>query len=126
MNDIPVLLLNFNRPKCSGRLLDNLSKIKPKKIYVSIDGHRNEVEGEKTKVDQVEEVFKAIDWECNLKIRRNPSNFGLRKAVKTALDWFYSENEFGIVLEDDVEFDENFFKYCERFSKYAPEMKVGV
>jgi hypothetical protein len=126
MQDIPVILLNYNRPEYSQRLLNNLSRVKPKKIYISIDGPKIHVEGDKTKVDKVEEIFKGINWECEVKVRRNQSNLGLRPAVKSALDWFFGENEFGIVLEDDVGFDENFFKYCKEFSEFNEEMRIGA
>ena len=126
MQEIPVLLLNYNRPEFSKRLVGNLAKIRPNKIYVSIDGHKPEILGDKAKVDQVEAVFNAINWDCELKIKRNALNLGLRPAVKSALDWFFEENRFGIILEDDIGFDENFFHYCKRFSQYDPAMEVGA
>jgi GT2 family glycosyltransferase len=125
IHKIPVLLLNYNRPAFSARVLKNLEKIKPEKIYVSIDGNKNDSDDRK-KVDAVESLYKSINWQCEYKIKRNPVNLGLRGAVTSALNWFFAENEFGVVLEDDVEFDENFFKYCYRFSKYESNHMVGA
>lgn len=126
MQNIPIVLLNYNRPEFSKRLLSSLGKIKPRHIYVSIDGHRDGVVGDKSKVDQVEEVFSSIDWDCEVKLRRNEKNLGLRPAVKGALDWFFSEQKFGIVLEDDIAFDRNFFQYCENFSRLEEGSKIGA
>lgn len=126
MQDIPVILLNYNRPEFSKRLLENLSKVKPRKIYISIDGPKAHIEGDKSKVEQVELVFKNINWDCDVKIKKNETNLGLRPAVKGALDWFFAENEFGIILEDDIGFDESFFQYCKRFSKFDANLNVGA
>ena len=71
MQDIPVVLLNYNRPEFSKRLVENLAKIKPKKVYISIDGHKSNVVGDKNKVDQVETAFANIQWDCEVKLRRN-------------------------------------------------------
>lgn len=126
MQDIPVVLLNYNRPEFSKRLVENLAKIKPKKVYISIDGHKSNVVGDKNKVDQVEAAFANIQWDCEVKLRRNEVNLGLRPAVKGALDWFFTEQRFGIVLEDDIAFNEHFFQYCQRFSNLEEGSKIGA
>ena len=126
MQDIPVVLLNYNRPEFSKLLVENLAKIKPKKVYISIDGHKSNVVGDKNKVDQVETAFANIQWDCEVKLRRNEINLGLRPAVKGALDWFFAEQPFGIVLEDDIAFNEHFFQYCQRFSNLEEGSKIGA
>ena len=77
MQDIPVVLLNYNRPEFSKRLVENLAKIKPRHVYISIDGHKDDVIGDKNKVDQVEAVFADIRWDCEVRLRRNEKNLGL-------------------------------------------------
>ena len=44
MSKIPVLLLIYNRPILTKKLLKKLSKIKPKKIFISSDGPKNKLD----------------------------------------------------------------------------------
>ena len=97
MNNIPVLLLNFNRPYQTIGLIENLRLIKPKKVFISIDGPRVGVEPDKEKCIRVAECIKLIDWDCEIKTKISDTNLGLRNNVKTSMDWFFSENEFGII-----------------------------
>ena len=41
MSNIPVLLLIYNRPKYTKKIIDNLRKIKPKKLFIFCDGPKN-------------------------------------------------------------------------------------
>ena len=126
ITDIPVLVLNYNRPEFTKRLVKNLEKIKPTNLYVSIDGHKLSTYEDRLKVDEVEKCFKNLGWKCNLKLVRNEKNYGLRNAVKKALDWFFEENEFGVILEDDIQFDINFFKYCQEFSTINLDPRIAA
>jgi hypothetical protein len=40
-------------------------------------------------------------------------NLGCRKAVSSAIDWFFQHEEAGIILEDDCLPHSSFFSYCE-------------
>ena len=40
MFDTPVLIINFNRPDKTEKILNILRLVKPRKLYLSIDGPR--------------------------------------------------------------------------------------
>ena len=39
---VPVLLLAFNRPELTEKVIESIKNYKPSKIYVSVDGPRKE------------------------------------------------------------------------------------
>ena len=41
--NIPVLILGYNRPYQTRKLVSSLRKIKPKNIFISLDGPKNDL-----------------------------------------------------------------------------------
>ncbi|MFA6014052.1 MAG: class I SAM-dependent methyltransferase [Gallionellaceae bacterium] len=127
MKNIPVLLLNFNRPDLTRGLIENLKVIQPLKVYVAIDGPRENNTEDAVNCALVEKAIELIDWNCEIKLSKNKKNIGLRRNVKMNIDWFFSENEIGIVLEDDIRFGEDFFKYTYSvLANYRQDERIGV
>lgn len=110
--DIPVLICAFNRPATTKEVFGVISKIKPKKLFIAVDGPRPNKIGEKDKCDEVKKVFEKIDWECDVKTFYREQNVGCAKAIPGAIDWMFSYVEEGIILEDDCVADESFFRFC--------------
>lgn len=109
----PVLLLFFNRPQHARAVLDRVRLVQPTRVYVHCDGARPAVAGEAEKVEAVRAVLEEIDWECTVHTLLRPENKGLRHGVSDALNWFFAQEEMGIVLEDDCLPDVSFFPFCE-------------
>ena len=65
MSNIPVLLLIYNRPKYTKKNIDNLRKIKPKRIFIFCDGPKN-IKDKNLSIQAIKET-KKIDWN-NLEI----------------------------------------------------------
>ena len=127
MRETPVLLLNFNRPDLTRGLIENLKLIRPSKIYFAIDGPREGRDDDKKNCSLVDEMRAFIDWDCDVKLSKNKENLGLRRNVKLNIDWFFKENETGIILEDDVRFGTDFFRYCNHvLYNYSDDQRIGV
>lgn len=109
----PVLLLFFNRPKHAESVLERLRAAQPERVYVHVDGPRNDRPGEEVFVAQCRALVETIDWPCEIKTLFREQNMGLRKGVFDALNWFFDAEEYGIVLEDDCLPDASFFPFCE-------------
>lgn len=106
----PVLILFFNRRETVLTLIENLSKVKPGKLYLSSDGGRN-IE-EKNRVEKIRtEVLNAITWQCDVHTNFNTHNLGCKLAVDNAVQWFFSQVNEGVVLEDDCIPSPAFFDY---------------
>jgi hypothetical protein len=75
----------------------------------------------------VEEKLSLIDWDCSVKVSKNTANLGLRRNVKLNIDWLFSENEQGIILEDDVRFEPGLFDYFKFIlDNYSNDKRIGA
>lgn len=122
----PILFLIFNRPDTTNIVFQKIREIRPKKLYVAADGPRIEKMGEVDKCEQVKQlVLSQIDWECEVKTLFRTENLGCKIAVSQAIDWFFENEEQGIILEDDCLPDISFFGFCEELLiKYEKEEKI--
>ena len=109
--NIPVLILGYNRPFHIKKLINSLRKIKPKRIYVSLDGSKKNLEDIK-KSELVKKQVNKINWDCVIKKNYNSKNLGCRESVSKGIEWFFNNNKFGIILEDDCIPNQSFFDFC--------------
>ena len=86
-NDVPVLLIFFNRENTIISLIDRLSKIRPSIIYLASDGGRDSFEHNHV-LNIRKKVLEAIDWECEVHEKINDTNLGCKYAVHSAVQWF--------------------------------------
>lgn len=120
----PILLIGFNRPDLIERVFSQIRLVKPEKLYLAVDGARNK--NEEIKVNLVKDIIKLIDWECEVKTLFADKNYGCNLGPVRAMNWFFQNEEMGIILEDDVLADESFFYYCqELLEKYKCNKKIG-
>ena len=109
----PVLFIIFNRSETALRVLEGIRDARPSRLYVAADGPRGSRPSERAVTDAVRSaVLAGIDWPCEVKTLFQPENLGCRMGVKAAIDWFFSEEESGIILEDDVIPCPEFFEFC--------------
>lgn len=110
----PLLLLIFNRDNTLKSVLESIKLYQPHRIYLASDGARAHVIGETEQVQRVRDyVLSEIDWHCEVKTLFRDENLGCKKAVDAAIQWFFSQEDKGIVLEDDIVPSLNFFHFSE-------------
>ena len=115
---LPVLLTCWKRPEKVLRVIEALKIISPKKIYVSCDGPNYNIIGNKEKVEETRRVLKEnINWDCDLSTKFLSENNGCRKAMIKAIDWFFSNEIEGIIIEDDCLPSEEFYIFCKELLK---------
>ncbi len=111
---IPVLLLAFNRADHVRLSLAAIRDYQPTKLYLACDGARAYKNGE---IEAVEETRKTmlemVDWPCEVYTLFQSQNLGCANAVNSAISWFFKNEEWGIVIEDDVIVSLDFYKLCE-------------
>jgi hypothetical protein len=122
--DIPILFIIFRRKDTALQVIDAISKVKPRKLYISQDGPRTEAE-----VNQIEQTRKAvlakINWDCQLTVWTHERNLGLKKHIPEAFDKFFEKEEYGIYLEDDTLPSEDFFYFQkELLEKYKNDSRI--
>ena len=126
MFETPVLFLIFNRPDTTQKVFDVIRRQKPKYLFVAADGPRKGKPDEVEKCQQVREIIKQVDWDCEMKTLFREENLGCKLAISSAITWFFENVEQGIILEDDCLPDLSFFPYCEELlDKYKDDSRIG-
>jgi hypothetical protein len=121
-----VLFLIFNRLETTKQVFESIKQAKPPRLYIAADGARDSIDGELQKVRLVRDyVISNIDWNCEVKTLFREHNLGCKLAVSGAIDWFFENEEMGIILEDDCLPSPSFFIFCEKLLiKYKSDMRV--
>ncbi|AJJ46580.1 nucleotide-diphospho-sugar transferase [Francisella tularensis subsp. novicida] len=124
----PVLFLVFNRLDTTKQVFEAIRQAKPPRLYVAADGAREEKKGEEQKVKAVREyILNNIDWNCEVKTLFRDKNLGCKYAVSGSINWFFENEEMGIILEDDCLPSQSFFWFCEELlQKYKNNKKIGM
>lgn len=124
-SEIPILLLGFNRPGSMQRVFDKIASIRPAQLFVAVDGPRLHVATDQARCDEVKRITELIDWPCELQTRFNLENMGCKRAIETAISWFFSNVERGIILEDDCLPNDSFFAFCDQMlQRYAKNDRI--
>jgi hypothetical protein len=111
---IPVLVIGYNRPDLLNRLLIRLIDLEISEVYVALDGCRNEKDYLKSE-ECVRTVMKFKD-SFNLHFIRRNYNLGCTLGVISALDWFFTNVEFGAIIEDDCFPKDGLFDFFAEFT----------
>jgi len=112
MPRVPCLVIAFSRLEGIQRLIDSIDPAEIEVLYIAIDGPTSvEIEDIQTK------IVCLIDSYCTtnsipVKIWQRDRNLGVAVAIISALDWFFSHEDFGIILEDDLVIDGDFIKFA--------------
>lgn len=122
---VPVLFLIFNRPSTTRVVFDVLRRARPHKLYIAADGPRKGKAGEKEKCDEARAIATAVDWPCDVKTLFREENEGCGRGVSNGINWFFSNEPEGIILEDDCVPDLTFFPYCaELLERYRHDHRI--
>jgi len=124
----PILFIVFNRLDTTQQVFQVFKEVKPPRLFIAADGPRYGKEGEAERCEAVRKyVLENIDWECDVKTLFQEKNLGCGKGVSTAISWFFSQVEEGIILEDDCMPHPDFFEYChELLDKYRNDESVAI
>lgn len=98
--ETPILIVGWRRPDKMRALLAKLRDAKVARVWAAIDGPRDSSQLREVLSTQVA-VRTGLDSKCEVKTRFQTENLGCRNHVVSAIDWFFSEVEAGIILEDD-------------------------
>ena len=85
--DTAVLLITFNRPQYTEKVLAALKKSGVKRLYVFKDGPRPFNEYDRVNSLAVEKMVDSIDWPCDVKTNYLNNNLGCGWGPYTAISW---------------------------------------
>lgn len=115
--ETPILFIIFNRPDNTRKVFEAIRKIRPKKLYVAADGPRADKPADVQKIRETRAIINEVDWACEVKTLFRDENLGCGKGPAGGMSWLFSQEEYGIILEDDCVPDLSFFPFCEELLK---------
>ena len=123
--DLAALIIGYSRPTGVANLLERLTECGVRNIYIAIDGPRNlkdRLEQEKIK-SEIENHSKNL----NIRVLQRDINLGAAAGVISALDWFFSHEKMGIILEDDLQISKDFCTYAKNaLDQYVQDEDVWM
>ena len=124
--DVPILLLIWKRPEHTKRVLGSIRKVAPERIYISSDGPiKNDKNNQRLVNFTRDEVLREINWECKVFTNFSKENQGCKLAVSRGIDWFFNNEDEGIILEEDCVPNIYFYKFCRvLLEKYRNDNRI--
>lgn len=120
----PITVIAYKRVDTLSLLLNQIKVLKPKKLFIILDGPKNK--SEKSKTDLVKKLVCSKKWATHVYINRSRVNLGLRKRVVTGLNWVFTKVDRSIIVEDDLLPDMTFYSFCQdMLDMYEDNLKVG-
>ena len=126
-DSVPILLISFNRPEHTMRVIEAIMAANPEDLYVFQDGAREGNENDAKKCAEVRQVVEDVTKGYPVRVHTNFSdrNLGCGAGPMTGISWFFNQVGMGIVMEDDCLPHPDFFGYCEELlEKYKDDEKV--
>lgn len=122
----PILLIFFNNLDTTVKVLNQVKKYKPNKIYLACDGPRDSMQWEKEKLEIIRNtIIQLIDWPCDINRFFRDNNMWTSKWIVQFIDWFFSLEEFWIILEHDCYPSDSFFEFCDlMLFKYKDDKRI--
>ena len=122
---VPILILAWRRPDKLSKLLSQLKKARPRKLYISIDGPDKTDLCKRKVLESKAVVDDLIDWPCEVNKKYENFNLGCKKGVSKGISWLFNFENQGIILEEDCIPDVSFLNFAEKMlEKYKYENEI--
>ena len=124
--DTPVVFMVFNRPALTERVLRQIRRQRPRRLWVISDGPRADSPSDLRQVARVRAAIdRLVDWPCELTRDYADKNLGCGPRIASGLTSAFDRFDRAIVLEDDTLPDPSFFRFCETMlDRYANDPRV--
>ncbi len=108
--DVPVLLISFNRPEMTLGAIENIKLFRPRKVYFSVDGPRKQYPYDLEKVRNCQELSKKIDWDCEVIEIFSEVNYGSGEWPYRSISKTLEIEDRILIIEDDVRISPDFYE----------------
>jgi hypothetical protein len=128
MDNLPVLIVGFNRTSSLRRVLEATLKssvVGP--IYISVDGPKQNSNGVVDGIDPkfLHELSEMSKNGTKIRLLQHPENLGLGSHVRLAIDWIFESEAVATILEDDCLPSKDFFPFASHMlTLYEAEKRV--
>ena len=123
----PILYCVFNRFETIKQTFKPIIEYQPSKLYIASDGARENVSGEKELIKEIRNfLLLSVYWDCEVHTLFQDNNLGCDHQMSVASDWFFKNEEMGIIIEDDIVATKQFFNFCSQMlEKYRYDDKIS-
>jgi acetyltransferase-like isoleucine patch superfamily enzyme len=123
---VPILFQFYNNYDTTIRVLQEIRKVQPLYLYLVQDKYRDSHPEEELQCKRVNAaVLEMIDWDCKLFTLFREENLGPGAGTADGIAWFFSQVEYGIILEHDCLPHPHFFEFCAvLLEKYKDDKRV--
>lgn len=120
----PILIIAYKRYLNVINILNSINPEDVSIIYLALDGLMEQDSGERQAfLDEIDSI--SIKANLKLDIWKRETNLGPAVSVITAIDWFFSFEDSGIILEDDLVIEAKTIHYFDKsLSFYEHERSV--
>lgn len=127
VEELPVLILGYMRMDGILRCLKTCHQSGIKNIYISIDGAKSLASKDMQREGLTRVLEYAESCDISIKLRQRHSNAGLAVAVIEGISWFFEQEEFGVILEDDLIISPDFFQFSLRaYEKFGDHVSFAL
>tara|TARA_X000000950_G_scaffold45778_1_gene52125 strand:- start:14644 stop:15573 length:930 start_codon:yes stop_codon:yes gene_type:complete len=114
----PILFLTYKRIDTSLRVFESIKKAKPKKLYFVSNAPSSDNSEELIKISKVRSLVDSIDWDCKVITLFRETHLEVKESISSSIDWFFTMEEKGIILEDDCVPSQTFYSFCQELLNY--------
>jgi hypothetical protein len=123
----PIVFICFNRPMITKKTFSQIKTIKPKELFLIMDGPRPKNRNDLINCNKVKHIISKINWRCKVHKNFSKVNLGLKKRIVSGLDWVFKKVDRAIILEDDCYPCDSFFFFCEvMLNFYKKNKNIGI
>ena len=111
---LAVLIIGYSRRESLVNLIKIVLVNNPSALYIALDGAKDDF----VKLVQIEILDEIRNFREStlipIQVQQRTENLGSGAGVISAVNWFFENESQGIVLEDDLVVDQNFFVYMSK------------
>jgi hypothetical protein len=122
----PVLIIFFNRPECLKEQILSVLNAGVKKIYFASDGPRRNQKNDELLVKECRVLVESLASQIeSVDYFYSAKNLGCDSFVPYAINWFFSRETMGVILEDDCIINESFLQFSSfTLKKYFHQREI--
>jgi hypothetical protein len=109
---IPILLIGYCRPIEFERIINQVESLPLRDVYVSLDGPKEGAHFLTTEVLSIAQKWQ-LESKHRITVSRSETNLGLLSHFVLALESFFARYDYGLILEDDMEFRAEFVEFLD-------------
>ena len=123
MLQTPIALFIYKRPQATERVLAEIARAKPQRLFVIADGPKSNEEAEICA--KARALIERVDWDCEVLTNFSEVNLKSGQRVSSGINWVFEQCEEAIIVEDDCVPHPSFFRFCqELLEKYRDHDQV--